>query len=683
MKLFPVLALLMVTAPAAAQTEPDPASTARMRLGPLALTPAIAFQNIGIDSNVFNEAENPKQDFTATLRPQVEAWLRLGRARLSLDGSVEAVYFKHYSSERSINGDGSATLDFRWNRLSVFAGGNYLNTRERQGFEIDVRSRRVENTLTIGSNVRLSGKTALGVQAGRRQIDFDADAGISGTYLSAVLNRHEETATAFLEHKLTTLTTLLLRAGVQRDTFDFSPLRDSLSVRVMPGVQFKPRAIVSGSAFVGYRKFETLGATVPAFSGACASVDLGYTLRGMTRFAVQSARDVEYSFEPLQPYYLITGVTGSVSQALSGSWHISASAGKQRLNYRQTASVAIDEPSRVETVNVYGADRAPVEPRHPARSESRLLRPARSGAPLAQLRGSPRRRLRDLWPSGAMMTGLRLPARPSALMTVALFTVAVLSASPCVAQSTDYIVGPQDVLTITVWDQPDLTGKFGVETDGTFSFPLIGRVKGGGLTLREVEAELKKRLSDGYFRNPQLSVAVEQYRSQRIYIVGEVRQPGTYPLTGDMTLIEAFARAGSATHDAAGHAVIVRGSTGRSQPTLPDQQAGSEIMTISLKELETGSLSTNVALRDGDTIFVPRAETIHVFGQVKNPGVYPIQKDTTVLQALSLAGGVGERGSTSRVRIVRLVDGTKKELSAKLSDPVRPGDTIIVLERFF
>jgi polysaccharide export outer membrane protein len=269
-------------------------------------------------------------------------------------------------------------------------------------------------------------------------------------------------------------------------------------------------------------------------------------------------------------------------------------------------------------------------------------------------------------------------------MSVALFILAVLAASPrAAAQSTDYVVGPQDVLTITLWGQPDLSGKFAVEADGTFSFPLIGRVKGGGLTLREVEAELKKRLSDGYFRNPQLSVSVEQYRSQRIFVVGEVRQPGTYPLTGNMTLIEAFARAGSATRDAAGHAVIVRGSAGRSHPTLPDQQAGSEIIYVNLKELETGSLSNIVALRDGDTIFVPRAETIYVFGQVKSPGAYQIQKVTTVLQALSLAGGIGERGSTSRVRIIRLVDGKETELKVKLSDLVQADDTVLVLERFF
>ena len=111
----------------------------------------------------------------------------------------------------------------------------------------------------------------------------------------------------------------------------------------------------------------------------------------------------------------------------------------------------------------------------------------------------------------------------------------------------EYLIGPQDVLTVTVWDSPDLSGKFTVETDGSFTFPLIGRVKAGGLTLRQFEAELKKKLADGYFKNPQVSVAVETYRSQRIFIVGEVRNPGTYPLTGDMTLIEAIARAGSTT----------------------------------------------------------------------------------------------------------------------------------------
>src|SRR5438132_3056678 len=111
---------------------------------------------------------------------------------------------------------------------------------------------------------------------------------------------------------------------------------------------------------------------------------------------------------------------------------------------------------------------------------------------------------------------------------------------------TDYIVGPQDVLTITSYDQADLSGKFSVEADGTFTYPLIGRFKAGGLTLRAAEMQLKAQLkNEGFFNNPQITIAVEQYRSQKVFIVGEVRSPGPYPITGDMKLIEALARAGS------------------------------------------------------------------------------------------------------------------------------------------
>src|SRR3954465_4274068 len=95
----------------------------------------------------------------------------------------------------------------------------------------------------------------------------------------------------------------------------------------------------------------------------------------------------------------------------------------------------------------------------------------------------------------------------------------------------DYVIGPQDVLTVQVFDQADLGGKYTVETDGTFSFPLIGRVTAGGLTLRSFETELRKKLADGYFRNPQVTVSVEQYRSQRVFVMGEVRAPGPVPLT--------------------------------------------------------------------------------------------------------------------------------------------------------
>lgn len=251
---------------------------------------------------------------------------------------------------------------------------------------------------------------------------------------------------------------------------------------------------------------------------------------------------------------------------------------------------------------------------------------------------------------------------------------------------TDYVVGPQDVLTINSFDQADLSGRFAVDADGTFTFPLIGRVKAGGLTLRQIEAQLKKRLKDDkYFVNPQLSVAVEQFKSQKIFIVGEVRTPGAYPLSGDMSLIEALARAGSTLPSASGEALIVHLAPGQTTAdVLATAKDAGNMVRVNLRDLESGVLSQNAVLRDGDTIFVPRALSVYVFGQVKNPGAYSLQQNKmTVLQALSLAGGVTDNGSTNRIKIVRMVKGDKAEIRVKLGDIVQPGDTIIVPERYF
>jgi polysaccharide export outer membrane protein len=249
----------------------------------------------------------------------------------------------------------------------------------------------------------------------------------------------------------------------------------------------------------------------------------------------------------------------------------------------------------------------------------------------------------------------------------------------------EYLIGPQDVLAITVWNQSDLGGKFVVESNGTFTFPLVGSIQAAGLTLPQVEAELKRQLANGYFKNPQLTVTIEQYRSRRIFVLGEVRQPGSYPLSGEITLIEALARAGLAITGQVAEAIIVRARVGGvTGPLLPDGQGTTEVVRVDVQQLQTGHSAGNVMLHDGDTVFVPRQETkIYVFGEVRSPGAYPIERGLTILQALSLAGGVTERGSASRVRVIRVADDKRKESRAKLNDLVQPGDTIVVPERLF
>ncbi len=256
----------------------------------------------------------------------------------------------------------------------------------------------------------------------------------------------------------------------------------------------------------------------------------------------------------------------------------------------------------------------------------------------------------------------------------------LVAGSPSALAQTDYRIGAQDVLNITVFGETDLSGKYTVEQDGTFTFPLVGRVKAGGITLREFEQVLKRQLADGYLKNPQVSIAVETYRSQRILVMGEVRSPGEYLLTGDMTLLAALVRAGGTSPAASREAVVVRS---RRVPTNGEGGGEAEIIRIDLADLQSGNTALNITLQDGDTLNVPKAQSVFVSGQVKAPGAYAVEPGTTVLQVLSLAGGLTDRGADTRVRIQRMVKGKLKEVKAKLTDPVQPGDTVIVPQKFF
>jgi polysaccharide export outer membrane protein len=278
------------------------------------------------------------------------------------------------------------------------------------------------------------------------------------------------------------------------------------------------------------------------------------------------------------------------------------------------------------------------------------------------------------------MNAIKKTLIASALVTAFTGLLIGIGLQTRVYAQADYAVGPQDVLVITVFGEAELSGKYTVEQDGTFTFPQIGRVKGGGLTLRALEAELKKQLADGYLRNPQVAVSIETYRSQRILILGEVRSPGEFQLSGEMTLMAALARAGSTTPSAGHEALVVRAPR-RTQKAGEDVEP--EIMRIDLTELQAGNMALNIQLMDGDTVNVPKAQSVFVSGQVKSSGAYGVEPGMNVLQVLSLAGGLTDRGSDGRIKILRMVDGKQKEIKAKLTDIVQPGDTIIVPERFF
>ncbi len=255
---------------------------------------------------------------------------------------------------------------------------------------------------------------------------------------------------------------------------------------------------------------------------------------------------------------------------------------------------------------------------------------------------------------------------------------------PPPASSDAYVIGSQDLLTITVFDEPELSSKYRVDTDGVITFPLIGHIVASGLTLRDLQEEIAKRLNDGFMRNAQVRVDVDQYKSQSVFVIGEVRSPGKLTMTGRMALIEALALAGSPTTAASNELVVVHPKRPQpGEPTLPEDDKDAEMTRINIKELQMGRAGQNVTLQDGDTIFVPKAQTFFITGHVKNPGSYIYESGLTVLQAISLAGGLSDRGSDRRIKIVRTVDNKRVEASVELPDPVKPGDTIQIPQRFF
>ncbi len=248
-----------------------------------------------------------------------------------------------------------------------------------------------------------------------------------------------------------------------------------------------------------------------------------------------------------------------------------------------------------------------------------------------------------------------------------------------------YRLGPKDVVEISVWGRPELSGKFTLAADGSVSFPLVGSVQAAERTAPELQADLTARLADGFLKNPRVTVGIDQYVSQRVFVMGEVRTPGAVALTGTMTLLEALARAGSLSEQAGGDLVILRaaGDQAVAGPLATGQEGTSEVGRVSVSQLRRGATTTNIHLRSGDTVFVPRAESFYVLGLVNKPGTFTLETGLTVLRAISLAGGTTPLGSMGRVRIVRVVEGQRAESSANLDDLVKPGDTIMVGARRF
>jgi Putative beta-barrel porin 2 len=350
------IGVLLAAAPASAQDASDHAAEARVHLGPLAFTPTLALVNAGIDTNVFNEPTyaGPKRDFTLTFEPKADWWLRMGRTWLLGNVTEDFVYYDKYSDQRSIGGFYKGGWLVPLNRLTLQANGSYLTSRDRPGFEIDERARRTETAFDGTVEVRALTKTFVGTKARRQRIEYDESASFLGESLRLQLNRTVTQAAVTLRHELTPLTSLTFDVQKEQTRFAFAPLRDSDSTEILGGLKFDPYAIVKGTVTVGYRDFQPRVAGLPRYKGSTAAIDLTYLAPSATKLTVKGMRDVQYSFDINQPYYLQTGVNGEIMQKIFGPVDLVARGGYATLEYRDRAGIEVLTPNRTDKVYMYG-----------------------------------------------------------------------------------------------------------------------------------------------------------------------------------------------------------------------------------------------------------------------------------------------------------------------------------------
>lgn len=247
-----------------------------------------------------------------------------------------------------------------------------------------------------------------------------------------------------------------------------------------------------------------------------------------------------------------------------------------------------------------------------------------------------------------------------------------------------YIIGPKDLITISVFDVPDLNITVRISEDGSITLPLLGRVEAGGLTHSQLEKKLADLLEEKYLKNAQVTIFIKEYHSKTVSIIGEVEKPGTYELIGKRTLLQVISTAGGLKDSSSDRIIIIRNY----------KSGKSKSLTISLDDLMVkGDPRLNIPLLAGDIINVPgeRFVDIYVFGQVKNPGHIKVKINGSIslLKAIAQAGGFAERARKSAVTITRRVDGkeiktrvnVKKILKGKIPDFIlKNGDIIHIPE---
>ncbi len=243
------------------------------------------------------------------------------------------------------------------------------------------------------------------------------------------------------------------------------------------------------------------------------------------------------------------------------------------------------------------------------------------------------------------------------------------------ASATDILLGPGDVIKIVVYGNADLNLETRVSEAGKITFPLIGEVIVGRLSTAASEKKIAGLLeSGGFLKNPQVIVTISLLQSQQVSVLGQVNRPGRYPLDGKRTLTDILALAGGATFEGGDKITLIRNRDGVSSRKLIDL----------FQMFNSGDMVPNEPLMNNDIIYVERAFRFYIYGEVQRPGVYRLEREMTVLQALSVSGGLNQRGTERGVRIKRRdAAGNLQVLKVKHDDLIQADDVVFIQESLF
>ncbi|MGB4766199.1 MAG: polysaccharide export protein EpsE [Rugosibacter sp.] len=240
----------------------------------------------------------------------------------------------------------------------------------------------------------------------------------------------------------------------------------------------------------------------------------------------------------------------------------------------------------------------------------------------------------------------------------------------------EYVLGAGDIIRVSVFQNPDLTVETRISEAGTITFPLVGTVPVGGLSIQSAEQTIARMLRDGGFVvQPQVNAIVMQYRSAQVSVLGLVNRPGKYPLEfASSHVTDVLALAGGIMPGAADIAVV----TGMREGKSFHVEVNIPAMALS------GDMGNNIAVQNGDIIYVHRAPQFYVYGEVQRPGAYRIETNMTVMQALAQGGGLTLRGTERGIRVHRRnKEGKVEKLDLVMDDLVKADDVIYVRESLF